>query len=213
MKYDLHSHTKYSLDCTLDPEKIIKIARKKRLSGIAITDHNTIKGGLAARKYETEDLKVIVGSEISTERGDIIGIFLSEEIRSRTAVDVVSEIRDQNGIVIIPHPFDTLRRSALNPTDNDGKLMDCIEIFNSRCIFQESNGKAVDYARKNNVGITAGSDAHFLNEIGNAGVITETEDVREAILKNKIEIFGKKSYLINHGFTKAIKLWRKIKFV
>ena len=97
MKYNLHIHSKYSSDGVLDPEKIVKIAAKRGLNGVAITDHNTITGGLKAKNYETEDFKVIVGSEISTERGEIIGLFLKEEIKPGNVQEVISEIKEQNG--------------------------------------------------------------------------------------------------------------------
>ena len=78
MKYDLHIHSKYSNDGGLEPEKIVEIAAKRGLRGIAITDHNTIKGGLMATQYETEDLKVIVATEIMTQKSEITGLFLSK---------------------------------------------------------------------------------------------------------------------------------------
>lgn len=212
MIYDLHIHSENSSDGILNVRNIVEIAIRKKLSGIAITDHNTIKGGLKAKKYETKDFKIVIGSEISTERGDVIGLFLSEEIKSNDFYKVISEIKDQNGIIVIPHPFDDSRHSAVHPTKDDEKIIDCIEGFNSRCIFQKYNKKAVKFAEKYNLTITAGSDAHFANEIGNAGIITDSEDLREAILKNEIRIFGKQSSIVNHVGTKAIKLWRKIKF-
>ncbi|MHC1632100.1 MAG: PHP domain-containing protein [Methanotrichaceae archaeon] len=209
MNYDLHIHSIYSSDGVLDPKKIVKIAMKRGLDGIAITDHNTIKGGRKAKKYETKDFKVIVGSEIMTAKGEIIGLFLSKEIKSKDVQDVISEIKDQNGIIVIPHPFDELRHSAFHPTEEDAKFIDCIESFNSRCIFQKYNKNAIKFAKKHDLMIIAGSDAHFSNEIGNAGIITETEDVREALLKNDIKIFGKRSSLVNHVGTKVLKTWRK----
>ena len=212
VRIDLHVHSKYSSDGVLDPKKIVKIAMKRGLSGIAITDHNTIKGGLEAKKYETEDFKVIAGSEIMTERGEITGLFLSEEVKSKDVQNVISEIKDQNGIIVIPHPFDELRHSAFHPTEEDVKFVDCVEGFNSRCIFQKYNRKAVDFGRKHNLTIVGGSDAHFLNEIGNGGIITETEDIRDAIKENKVKTFGKQSSLVNHMGTKVLKLWRKARF-
>ena len=209
MKYDLHIHSKYSSDGVLDPEKIVKIAIKRGLNGVAITDHNTIIGGLKAKNYETEDFKVIVGSEISTERGEIIGLFLKEEIKPGNVQEVISEIKEQNGIIVIPHPFDALRHSAFQPTDEDAKFIDCIEGFNPRCVFQEYNKKAVEFAMRHHLATTAGSDAHFANEIGNAGIITETEDIRETLMKNDVRIFGKRSSLLNHVATKVLKIWRK----
>jgi predicted metal-dependent phosphoesterase TrpH len=209
MKCDLHIHSKYSSDGVLDPEKIVKIATKRGLNGIAITDHNTLKGGLKAKKCESEEFYVIVGSEIMTERGEIIGLFLEEEIKPGNVREVISEIKEQNGITIIPHPFDELRHSAFHPAEEDAKFIDCIEGFNSRCVLQKYNKKAVEFGTKHSLVITAGSDAHFANEIGNAGIITETEDVREALMKNDIKLFGKRSSLVNHVGTKVLKIWRK----
>ena len=209
LRYDLHIHSKYSHDGILSPEKIVKIAVKKKLGGIAITDHNTIIGGLKAKKYGTGDFKIVVGSEISTERGEIIGLFLKEEIKPGNVQEVISEIKEQNGIIVIPHPFDALRHSAFHPTDEDAKFIDCIEGFNSRCVFQEYNKKAVEFAMRHRLATTAGSDAHFANEIGNAGIITEAEDIRETLMKNDVRIFGKRSSLLNHVATKVLKIWRK----
>jgi len=121
------------------------------------------------------------------------------------------EIKEQNGIIVIPHPFDALRHSAFHPTDEDAKFIDCIEGFNSRCVFQEYNKKAVEFAMRHRLATTAGSDAHFANEneIGNAGIITEAEDIRETLMKNDVRIFGKRSSLVNHVGTKVLKTWRK----
>lgn len=209
MKYDLHSHSKYSSDGILDPKKIIKVAVKRGLDGIAITDHNTIKGGLEAKKYETDDFKVIIGSEVMTTRGEIIGLFLSEEIKSNDFHGVIEEIRDQNGIVVVPHPFDKMRSSSFNIKKEDIKHINNIEILNSRCVNEKYNHIAATFAKSNNLGAIGGSDAHFANEIGHAGIITETEDIREAILKNDLEVFGKTSTNWNHVFTKVVKFWRK----
>jgi len=212
MKYDLHIHSRYSSDGVLEPEKIAKTAVKRGLDGIAITDHNTIKGGLKAKKYETEDFTVIVGSEISTERGEIIGLFLEEEVKSKDVQEVVSGIKEQNGIVIIPHPFDKLRHSAFHLTEEDVEFIDCIEGFNSRCVHQKHNEKAVDFAMNHNLTITAGSDAHFAWEIGNAFILAESsgeEELRRKILRKEINFKGNLSNPLNQGLTKVLKLWRK----
>ncbi len=82
MMFDLHIHSKYSHDSYLSPPQIIKIAEKRGLDGIAITDHNTLKGGIETSKINNkDDFIVIVGSEIKTEYGDVIGLFLNEEIK------------------------------------------------------------------------------------------------------------------------------------
>lgn len=209
MRYDLHIHSKYSSDGVLNPQRIIKVAKKRGLNGIAVTDHNTIKGGLEAKQYETNDFKVIVGSEVGTTRGEVIGLFLEHEIVSHDFNEVISEIKAQEGIVVVPHPFDDMRNSALDLKKEDIKYINSVEIFNSRCIYQKYNQKASKFAKKNNLGIIGGSDAHFVNEIGNAGIITETDDIRNAILKNNLEVFGKRSTPLNHVFTKMVKWKRK----
>lgn len=212
MKFDLHVHSIYSKKCGyMEPRYIVKTAVRRGLDGIAVTDHDTIRGGLKTAEYSEGGFEVIIGSEIMTSRGEIIGLFLSEEIQSRDFLGAIEEVQNQNGIVIVPHPFDTLRKSALHPTEKDAELIEGIEGFNGRSIFQKSNTEAVEFGMRNNLAITAGSDAHFLNEIGNAGVITDSSDITEAIISKDIEVFGRKNSLYNHILTKGLKLCRKIK--
>ncbi len=212
MKFDLHVHSKYSKKCGyMETKDIVRVAMFRGLQGVAVTDHDTIKGGLKAKEYESVDFKVIIGSEIMTDRGEIIGFFLSDEIQSRDFEGAVEEIRDQDGIVIVPHPFDSFRKSALHPTEKDLKFIDGVEGFNSRCISQRSNKDAFEFGMQNELLVTAGSDAHFVNEIGKAGIFTSGEDLRESILSGDFETFGMRSGFHNHVFTKGLKTWRKIK--
>lgn len=216
MKYDLHVHSKYSSDGYLDPKVIIKTALKRGLSGVAITDHNTIKGGLETKKYETSDLQVIVGSEILTDRGEVIGLFLSEEIKPDSLENVVQEINDQNGLVITPHPFDEIRGNGIKPEKDDVPLLDCVEVYNSRCLRSKYNLKAQEFAQKYKLNISAGSDAHFAGEIGKAGIMVNSEITQAHELKNIIStgnptFFGERSNIINLGLTKVLKIWRKRK--
>ncbi len=208
MKYDLHTHTKYSSDGVLEPENIVKAAKKKGLSGIAITDHNTLKGSLRAKKYETDEFKVIIGSEISTERGEVIGLFLFDEIKSHTFQEVVDEIKEQEGIVVLPHPFDDVRRTGIYPEKGDIKLIDCVETFNSRCLRQKYNDKATQFAGENGLTVVAGSDAHFAREVGRAGIITRKDNIRDALIKGDLNVFGEKTSIVNMVLTKLVKTWR-----
>lgn len=209
MKFDLHIHSKYSRDGVLEPEEIVRIARQKGLSGIAITDHNTIRGGQEAKQYETTDFKVIVGAEIMTEKGEISGLFLSQEIKSRNFNEVIAEIKAQGGMIMVPHPFDRLRRSAFHISGEYASLVDTIEGFNSRCIFQSDNTRALEFAAQYGLPVMGGSDAHYANEIGLAGVIIHSNDVRRAILQSELSLFGKRSSVLNHARTKIRKLCRK----
>jgi len=184
MILDLHIHSKYSFDSILEPKRIIKVAKKRGLGGVAITDHNTIKGGLEAKKInEDKDFLVIVGSEINTEVGDIIGLFLNEEIKSRNSMEVIEEIKEQGGMVVLPHPY---RGHKLN--DEIIKTVDAIEGGNSRSS-QKDNNEATELASKYDKPVVAGSDAHFASEIGLGKTIVNTkEGIKRDILNGRTEL-------------------------
>lgn len=186
-KLDLHVHSFHSKDSIIDTEKVIAVAMKKGLSGIAITDHNTIKGGLEIAKNCVKDFSVIIGSEIATNQGDIIGLFLNEEIKSHNSYDVVDEIKDQGGLVVLPHPYRISNDIDLNLASK----VDAIEIFNARSNNQ-TNDKAETLAKEHNSPMVAGSDAHFYREIGVVRTvfsdISSEEIIKKQILNNKVNI-------------------------
>lgn len=185
MLLDLHIHSKYSFDSVLSIPKIIRLAKRRGLNGIAITDHNTIRGGLEADRINRDpDFLVIIGAEISTEAGDVIGLFLKEEIQERYSDRVIDEIHRQGGVVVLPHPY---KGHALK--DELLRKVDLIEGFNAR-INEEYNEKAVKLAHQWNKPIIAGSDAHFAAEIGTARIIVDVstlEDIQSALTGSQIE--------------------------
>ncbi|MEE9595121.1 MAG: PHP domain-containing protein [Candidatus Hydrothermarchaeales archaeon] len=190
MKADLHIHTKFSKDSSLEPEDILKAA-KGRVDAIGVTDHDTIKGALATReKARDGDVEVIVGIEVKTDKGEVLGFGIEEEITERDFWDVVEAIKGQGGIVGLSHPFDSFRFYSLTPSDEIVKALDFVEVFNSRCIRSSFNEKALEYAKKHKLGMTAGSDAHTLGEIGRAGVITDSFELRKLIESRKV--FGER---------------------
>jgi predicted metal-dependent phosphoesterase TrpH len=205
LRLDLHVHSVYSSDGVMTPKQIVGRARVAGLDGVAITDHDTIRGGVEAQKLAAGDLEVIVGAEIMTDEGEVIGLFLKEEIEERTLERVVEAIRSQGGLVVIPHPFDSVRRSALRPGDEQAALADAIEVFNSRCVLNRFNRAAEEYARRHALPGVAGSDAHFANEIGKAGIIVTERDVKDAIVNSRVQVFGRRSPIIVHAFTKVKK--------
>lgn len=182
--FDLHIHSKYSFDSFTDPHDIVKAAKKKGISGIAVTDHNTIKGSIVTKKYMSEDFIVISGAEINSEAGHICALFITEDIRSKSAAEIIDEIHDQDGLAVLAHPF---KSSRLNINKHIIKKIDAIEVFNSRTK-QDYNQKAYELAIEKEKPFTAGSDAHFLKEIGNTKLflddISDEEDLRYSILKN-----------------------------
>ncbi len=205
LKLDLHVHSFYSSDGVMTPEQIVSRARVAGLDGIAITDHDTIRGGVETKRLEPAGMLVIVGAEIMTDAGEVIGLFLKEEIEERTLERVVEAIRSQGGLVVVPHPFDSLRRSALHIRDDQARLADAIEVCNSRCLLERFNTMAREYAARHSLPAVAGSDAHYPGEIGKAGILFEGGDVRKAILQNRIQVYGRRSSPLVHARTKARK--------
>ena len=192
---DFHIHSRYSYDSIMEPRKIVETYRRNGYDIISITDHDTIKGSLEAREYQKEyGIKVLIGEEITTDVGDIIGINLKNEIKSGAFSEVLQEIKQQGGISILPHPYKGHRL-----TDELLSKIDLIEGYNSRAS-KELNEKAVQLAKKWHKPVVAGSDAHFRGEIGSARTILNNspdwEDIRNALLEGDI----KTSCLTNPGY-------------
>lgn len=158
---DLHIHSKYSHDSLMSPEGIAKRAKMAGLTCIAITDHDTIRGGIEGRKAgEKYGIKVIVGSEIHTDRGDIIGLNLHEEISVKGWNEVIGAIRLQGGLVVLPHPY---REHCY--VEEIAPLVDFIETGNCRST-KEQNAAAAELAVRTGKPEIYGSDAHVFSEIG-----------------------------------------------
>ncbi len=210
MIVELHIHSQFSHDSLMRPEKVIKAAKDRGLNGIAVTDHDTIKGGLSAQKAnEDKGFSVIIGCEVKSNCGDIIGLFLQEEIRSRNCMDVVDEIKEQGGVVVLPHPF---RGHKLS--EELISAVHAIETFNSRTGKAE-NDLAKELGRKHNKAEVAGSDAHFYSEIGLARTEiqgNDPEQLRTMILKGRTAVLDdrpSRQYLQDCSqLIKALKLKR-----
>ena len=161
---DLHLHTSWSHDCTVEVDELLDNAEAQGLGAIAVTDHNVFGGALEAVELARgRDLIVIPGEEVKTDgQGEVIGLFLSEEIpRGMSFADTVAAIKEQGGLVYLPHPFDrlhsipdaaTLRRNLAD--------IDVFEVYNARLLFEGYNDEALRFARKYNLTMGAGSDAH-----------------------------------------------------
>ncbi len=201
MRIDCHTHTKYSFDAFCRPKEWIKTAKKAGLDAIAVTDHNTTKAWPELKQLSKQlDLPVIFGEEIKTTNGDVIGLFLNKEIKKGSPLEVIDKIREQDGIVIIPHPFDKYRGFKGN-AGLIAKKIDAIEVFNSRVIKNSENRQALDFAKKYKLGLTGGSDAHACFEIGRAYTISKgntIEDFRKALKKRKTKVSGRLSSPLVH---------------
>lgn len=213
MKIDLHSHTKYSHDALCPVSKCIRAARKRGMDAIAVTDHDTTKAWQEAREAsKKEGIPVIFGEEIKVRTGgkkigEIIGLFLNEDIRPGDPFKVIDQIRQQGGLVIIPHPFDGMR--GFKTLSAYVKLIDGIEVMNARVLRDNHNEKALGFAVKNNIAQTGGSDAHSCMEIGKAYTYFEgstIEDLRKALESKKTKALGKKSSVLVHGISTFAKI-------
>ena len=166
---DLHMHTDHSHDCAVPVADLLDYAEAQGLGAIAITDHNVFAGAQeAVQLARGRDLVVIPGEEIKTEKGEVIGLFLAEKIeRGLPMADTIAAIREQGGVVYLPHPFDRLHTIPDAPTlHRHLPEIDVFEVYNARLLFEGFNDEALRYARKYNLTMGAGSDAHVLQGVG-----------------------------------------------
>jgi predicted metal-dependent phosphoesterase TrpH len=209
-KYDLHMHTWYSSDSRNNPREILRNAKKAGLDGIAITDHGTIEGALVTKALnDDKDFEVIIGEEVSTEKGDVIALHIKEPVKGRDLLKVIEKIHEQDGLVVIPHPFRPTQRFGY-PLDRLKGKIDAIETVNSRTP-DFSNEEAAKAAKRLSVASVGSSDAHILLDIGNAYTIFEG-DLRDAIRERKTSSVDAKNSpvaFLSHlasGFYKGSKI-------
>jgi predicted metal-dependent phosphoesterase TrpH len=170
MRLDMHMHTEYSRDSRVPLKDFASLAREAGLAAVCVTDHDTIDGALRLREMDT-GLMVIVGEEITTSEGELIGLFLDRPIPRGLPVERTIElIHEQGGLADVPHPFSRnrgrhLRRRAL---ERVAPSLDIVEVFNAREIASSSNVRALDFARRHDLPGGVGSDSHRPIEIGRA---------------------------------------------
>ncbi len=191
LRADLHIHTEYSMDCNTSLEKVISQCLETGINCIAIADHGTIEGAL--KMQSLAPFPVIIAEEILTPHGEIMGMFLKEGIPSGLSVEqTLSQIRAQDALVCIPHPFDRIRHSGLRNDiiEEIAGQIDVIEVFNSRGLVDHPSAKAEAFALKHGIAKSAGSDAHTTHEIGNTYVempeFNGKDDFLQALAKGKI---------------------------
>jgi predicted metal-dependent phosphoesterase TrpH len=189
MKIDLHCHTEASADCSTPLALFPARCRERGVRIQAITDHNEIWGAQKLQEMMEEEevkkagfpLTVIVGEEVSTLQGEIIGLFLKERIPAgMPPQETVSAIREQSGVVLLPHGFDPLKRWRLQPAalETIEDEIDVVETFNARISRPRWNQAAVDWAKRHEVPMSAGSDAHTLADIGSAWVEVPVQQIQ-----------------------------------
>jgi predicted metal-dependent phosphoesterase TrpH len=187
LKLDLHLHSKYSDDAQGSIKELISIVQKKGLQGMAITDHNTVKGGLEGIKIASKDFVIIPGIEISSKDGHIIGLNIKEVIpRNLSTEETVERISEAGGIAIIPHLFRNMSGIKEENLKKVKNRISSIEVFNS-CSLPKTNLKTAKIARKYDLGGTGGSDAHDLEFAGYGYTIIDNTDLNIDTILSEIQ--------------------------
>lgn len=216
MKLDLHVHSSYSFDSTMEPGEIIETAISRGLDGVAVVDHDTALGGLKAAELAVGDFIVIPGMEVTTPLGHIIGLFLKENISARDPANVIDEIHEQGGLAIFPHPINNLRlmpRYLLSE-------FDAMEAHNARngsfhqlCLrYGENNIRRI--SDENEMALLGVSDAHFPVEIGRGVTIVEgssADETKAAITERKTAFEGETTSRAYRFMSGTLKIARKLK--
>jgi predicted metal-dependent phosphoesterase TrpH len=217
---DLHCHTSASFDSLARPASVVAAAARRGLTHLAITDHGRIDGALAARDAAPPELTIIVGEEVRTTAGDLIGLFIEHPVPGGlTMAEASQAIREQGGVVGLPHPFDRFRASgAVRRTDDQLTtlvgLLDYLEAWNARVFIGDGNRRAADFALAHGLPGVAVSDAHLIMEIGVAYFISdapvETAEQLRAALPTVRLVTGRSSRWARTG-TPLAKLVKRLR--
>jgi len=189
MKIDLHCHTEASADCSTPLDLFPARCRERGVWVQAITDHDQIWGAQKLQEMVEEEkikkagfpLTIIVGEEVSTIYGEIIGLFLKEKVPAgMSPKETVAAIKEQGGLVLLPHGFDPLKRWRLQPAalETIEDEIDIVETFNARISQLRWNQAAVEWSKVHRRPMSAGSDAHTLADIGSAWVEVPVRQVK-----------------------------------
>jgi len=220
MLLDLHVHSSYSEDSVSKPEELLKRAAEKGI-GFAITDHNNCDSWPDFKKLGKKyNVPVVFGTEIKVKEngkllGEVLCLFLKEPVVERDFFKVVELVHEQGGILAVAHPFDLMRKPFLRGFDQLPRLkkhIDAVEVFNSRTIMKKFDARARKFAKENNMPMVCGSDAHTINELGNA--LTEVkantlEEAKKEIFAGRTRLRCHKSPLRVHSYSTMAKIGLK----
>jgi len=218
IKLEIHTHTKYSHDSLLNKWLYLLLLKMRKIDVVAITDHNEIVGAIKFKKFLNKfNVRVIVGEEVFTERGEIIGLFLKDKIKPGQSVRTsMMQIKDQGGIVYVPHPYDEKRYKTVLPEDEIAKnidLVDIIEIHNGRNIKSYFSDIQLSIANKYQVSQLVGSDAHTFLELGRNYNVIEDFKNKEEFLQNitEVEYVKRKCIKFSHQITKYVRVLKMLR--
>lgn len=211
MRIDLHCHTCYSRDSLMTLDALLHWMDRRGIDKVAITDHNTIAGALAFRDQTPE--RIVIGEEIKTTRGELLGLFLHEEVPpGLSPEETIVRIRAQGGLVGASHPFARWRREALGmeTLKSIRQELDFLEVFNARIPMSRDNQLAEETAARWGLPGSAGSDAHAPSEVGRAYVDMPAFDGPQEFLDSlaRGQVVGRLSSPFVHFYSTYAK-WRK----
>lgn len=208
VRLDLHIHTVYSFDGCIDPSGLRKACRRRGLDGVAVTDHDSVRGGLAFAA-ELPELLIVPGSEIRSAEGEVIGLFLEEDVPpGLSAPETMARIHEQGGVVVIPHPFDYVKLKRMNARrlrELAGEI-DALEVLNGKPRYPGANVRAARFAESLGLPATAGSDAHVPDHVGLVYVEMGEFDDREGFLASlRTAVVGGERY---SAWSSQLERWR-----
>ena len=218
---DLHCHSSASFDSVASPERLMAKAHRIGLTHLAITDHERIDGALRARDRAPEGLTIIVGEEVRSADGDMIGLYLERAVPpGLSAAETAAAIHEQGGLVGLPHPFDRFRSSGGSQAAAQQRTLDAlvaavdyIEIHNARA-YRDANPLAAAFAETRGLPGTASSDAHSVIELGVAQTVVpglvDGPAALLALLPDATILKGRASYLVR-GWTPMAKVLQRIR--
>lgn len=215
-KVEFHVHTVFSSDSMLNLFFLTIMCKIKKIDCLVITDHNEISGAIYFKnKLKRYGIDVIVGEEIFTSDGEIIGLFLEQKIcPGLSALDTVLEIKKQNGIVYIPHPFDEKRKNSvinINALTLIKDYVDFIEVHNGRNIKKYYSNKQEEIANKFSFNKIVGSDSHTFFELGRNFCLIDSYEKTKIIQSVNNGFFHTSDCLsFAHIVTKIVKLEKMI---
>ena len=204
VRVDMHTHTMFSGDSTTTLDEIVESVTECGIDVLCVTDHNALEGAVRLKRL-LEDAgicRVVAGEEVKTHTGEVIGLFLTERIPfGETAIKTCQLIREQGGIVYVPHPYDPMRRNiteaSLHEITEMG-LVDAIEVHNSKTSLQSLNAKAKAFAAHRDLAMGSGSDAHVPHALGSAYVEMEPfEGAQDFLAKLRT------GHVVGHHWDKA----------
>ena len=175
IKVDLHNHTNFSFDGEMTPQTLVDHYADKGFGAVAVTDHNSRLGALAVAELNPP-FKVIAGVEVKSRHGEIIGLFVNEDIKpGMSAVETAQAIHQAGGLTLLPHPFIALVISRMDERQLPDLIehLDIVEALNARGDDPSEDRYAYLWAKTHGLAMSAGSDAHHVGGVGNGYVLME----------------------------------------